>query len=183
MCFLDVWFVCFCSLTFAGKWLVICFYPMDFTFVCPTEIVDFNSKYEAFKAINTELLFVSVDSKFTHLAWMGTPVNKGGIGQLNFPLVADITKSMSRDYGVLIEDGEDAGVALRGMFTIDPQGVLRASVVHDLPVGRSSEEALRVVKAFQYTEANGVVCPGTWKGEGDKTLVADPEKTAENFGN
>ena len=123
---------------------------------------------------------VSVDSKFSHLAWSKMPRNKGGLGGCSYPLVADITKAISKDYGVLIEDGEDAGVALRGLFIISPEGKLRQITVNDLPVGRSVDEVLRLVTAFQYTDEHGVVCPANWK-PGAKTMIDDPEKSQAYF--
>ena len=123
---------------------------------------------------------VSVDSKFSHLAWSKMPRNKGGLGGGNYPLVADITKAISKDYGVLIEEGEDAGVALRGLFIISPEGKLRQITVNDLPVGRSVDEVLRLVTAFQYTDEHGEVCPANWK-PGAKTMIDDPEKSQAYF--
>jgi len=121
-----------------------------------------------------------VDSKFSHLAWSKMPRNKGGLGGCSYPLVADITKAISKDYGVLIEDGEDAGVALRGLFIISPEGKLRQITVNDLPVGRSVDEVLRLVTAFQYTDEHGEVCPANWK-PGAKTMIDDPEKSQAYF--
>src|SRR3954462_3925340 len=155
---------------YKGKWVVLFFYPLDFTFVCPTEIIAFGEKAKDFKAVNAEILGVSVDSQFTHLAWRNVPRNDGGLGQLDYPLVADLNKSIARDYGVLIED---AAIALRGLFIIDPQGVVRAATIHDLPVGRNVDEALRVIKAFQCVEKHGEVCPANWT-EGKPTMKADP---------
>ena len=123
---------------------------------------------------------VSVDSKFSHLAWSKMPRNKGGLGGCNYPLVADITKAISKDYGVLIEEGEDAGIALRGLFIISPEGKLRQITMNDLPVGRSVDEVLRLVTAFQYTDEHGEVCPANWK-PGAKTMVDDPEKSQAYF--
>ena len=121
-----------------------------------------------------------MDSKFSHLAWSKMPRNKGGLGGCSYPLVADITKAISKDYGVLIEDGEDAGVALRGLFIISPEGKLRQITVNDLPVGRSVDEVLRLVRAFQYTDEHGEVCPANWK-PGAKTMIDDPEKSQAYF--
>ena len=121
-----------------------------------------------------------MDSKFSHLAWSKMPRNKGGLGGCSYPLVADITKAISKDYGVLIEDGEDAGVALRGLFIISPEGKLRQITVNDLPVGRSVDEVLRLVTAFQYTDEHGEVCPANWK-PGAKTMIDDPEKSRAYF--
>lgn len=149
---------------YRGKWLVLFFYPLDFTFVCPTEITALSQAYEQFKALNTEILGVSVDSKHSHRAWINTPVSENGLGQLNFPLASDITKTVARDYGVLIEE---EGVALRGLFIIDPEGELKYQVVNHNDVGRSVEETLRVLQALQ----SGGLCPMNWK-PGDKHLVA-----------
>lgn len=147
---------------YKGKWVVLFFYPLDFTFVCPTEILEFNSKAEEFKKKNAQLIGASIDSVFSHKAWSDLPQDKGGIGKLSFPLISDLTKKISQDYGVYLED---MGVALRGTFIIDPEGKVRAATLHDLPVGRSVEETLRVLNAFQ----TGELCPVGWK-PGDKTL-------------
>ena len=147
---------------YLGKWLVLFFYPLDFTFVCPTEIRGFNSRLSEFNDLNTEILGVSTDSVFSHRAWIRTPVAEGGLGGLAYPLASDITKQVARDYGVLIED---KGVALRGLFIIDPEGILRYQVVCDLNVGRSIDETLRVLQALQ----SGGLCPMEWH-PGDKTL-------------
>ncbi|GGG04478.1 peroxiredoxin [Paenibacillus abyssi] len=149
---------------YRGKWLVLFFYPLDFTFVCPTEITALSSAADEFKKLNTEILGVSVDSKHSHRAWINTPVNDNGLGQLNFPLAADITKSVARDYGVLIEE---EGIALRGLYIIDPEGELKYQVVNHNDVGRSVEETLRVLQALQ----SGGLCPMNWK-PGEKTLLA-----------
>jgi peroxiredoxin (alkyl hydroperoxide reductase subunit C) len=149
---------------YKGKWLVLFFYPLDFTFVCPTEITALSQAAEEFKNLDTEILGVSTDSKHSHRAWINTPINDNGLGQLNFPLAADLTKSVSRDYGVLIEE---EGIALRGLFIIDPEGELKYQVVNHNDVGRSVEETLRVLQALQ----SGGLCPMNWK-PGQKTLVA-----------
>ena len=162
---------------YKGKWVVLFFYPLDFTFVCPTEIIAFSDRYADFKAIGTEVLGVSVDSQFTHLAWRNTPRNNGGLGELAYPRVADLNKSIARDYGCLIEE---SGIALRGLYVIDPKGVVRAAIVHDLPVGRSVDEVLRVIKAFQFVEKHGEVCPANWT-EGKATMKADPKGSKEYF--
>lgn len=142
---------------YKGQWLVLFFYPLDFTFVCPTEITGYSKKYEAFKELGADVLGVSIDSEHSHKAWIN-----GDLGKLNFPLAADLTKSVSNDYGVLIEE---EGIALRGLFIIDPQGIVRYSVVHDLNVGRSVDETLRVLKALQ----TGGLCPVDWE-EGENLL-------------
>ncbi|MEI7012545.1 peroxiredoxin [Leptospira licerasiae] len=161
---------------YKGKWVVLFFWPLDFTFVCPTEIIEYDAKIDEFKKIGAEVLGVSVDSAFTHLAWKNTPRKQGGLGDIRYPLIADITKSIARDYGVLLE----GGMALRGTFIIDPAGVIRQSTINDLPVGRNIDEAIRLVKAFQYVEKHGEVCPANWD-EGKKTMKADPEKSKEYF--
>ena len=142
-----------------GKNVVLFFYPLDFTFVCPTEIIEFNRKLEQFKELNTEVVGVSVDSQFTHLAWKNTPVKEGGIGNVQYPLVADLTKQIAKDFGVLFED---AGVAFRGTFLIDREGVVRHAVVNDLPLGRNIDDAVRMVKALAHFEEHGEVCPANW---------------------
>ncbi|MCC7509015.1 MAG: peroxiredoxin [Planctomycetes bacterium] len=144
---------------FKGKWVVLFFYPLDFTFVCPTEIVAFNDHIAEFKKLNTEVIACSVDSKFSHLAWNQTELAKGGLGGVSYPLLSDLTKNISRDYGVLLEQ---AGIALRGLFLIDPDGVLQHQTVNALNVGRSIKETLRVVKAFQWSKQHGDVCPANW---------------------
>lgn len=147
---------------YRGKWLVLLFYPLDFTFVCPTELTTFSDRYDDFEAIGADVLGVSTDSVYSHRAWLQTSREKGGVEGLRYPLAADSTKSVSRDYGVLIED---KGVALRGLFVIDPEGILRYKVVHDLNVGRSAEETLRVIQALQ----TGGLCQAEWR-PGQKTI-------------
>lgn len=145
---------------YKGKWLVLFFYPLDFTFVCPTEIIAMSNAAPTFEALNASILGVSVDSKFSHRAWLNTPQKEGGLGKLHFPLATDITKSVSRDYGVLIEE---EGVALRGLFIIDPEGEIKYQVVHHHDVGRNVDETLRILQALQ----SGGLCPANWKpGEG-----------------
>jgi len=160
---------------YSGKYVVLFFYPLDFTFVCPTEIIAFSDRIEEFKKLNTEVIGVSVDSHFSHLAWINQPRKTGGLGGLNYPLVADLTKQISRDYGVLLEN---AGIALRGLFIIDPKGVVRQVTINDLPVGRSVDETLRLVQAFQFTDKHGEVCPANWK-EGSATI--NPAKANDYF--
>lgn len=162
---------------YKGKYVVLFFYPLDFTFVCPTEIIAFNDRAEEFKAINTELLAASVDSKFTHLAWINTPRKSGGLGPMKIPLIADITKQLSRDYGVLLED---SGIALRGLFIIDDKGILRQITINDLPVGRSVDETLRLIQAFQFTDKHGEVCPAGWT-PGKATIKPDVKDSKEYF--
>lgn len=149
---------------YSGKWLVLLFYPLDFTFVCPTELTTFSDRYDDFLGIGADVIGVSTDSVFSHRAWLRTARDKGGVADLRYPLASDVTKSVSHDYGVLIED---RGIALRGLFVIDPEGVLRYKVVHDLNVGRSAEETLRVIQALQ----TGGLCQAEWK-PGQKTLSA-----------
>ncbi|KAG9225671.1 hypothetical protein CCMSSC00406_0007528 [Pleurotus cornucopiae] len=163
---------------FLGQWVVLLFYPMDFTFVCPTEILAFNDALEQFKQLQTTVLGVSTDSQFSHFAWSQQPRKQGGLGpDLRLPLVADRNMQISRDYGVLIEE---EGIALRGLFLIDPKGTLRQITVNDLPVGRSVDETLRLIKAFQFTDKHGEVCPANWT-EGEKTIKADPKDSLEYF--
>jgi peroxiredoxin 2/4 len=146
---------------YKGRWLVMFFYPLDFTFVCPTEIIAFSDATEKFRGVGADVLGVSIDSQYVHRAWIKTPRDKGGLGDLNYPLAADLTKEVSRKYGVLIED---KGIALRGLFIIDPKGILQYQVIHNLDVGRSVDETLRVLQAFQ----SGGLCPANWKpGQGN----------------
>ncbi len=143
---------------YKGKWVVLFFYPLDFTFVCPTEILEFSKKADEFKKKNAQVISVSTDSVYSHKAWC----EQGGLGKLNFPMVADLTKKISHDYGVLLED---KGIALRGTFIVDPEGKVRVGIVHDLQVGRNVDETLRVLTAFQ----TGELCPVSWT-PGEKTL-------------
>jgi peroxiredoxin (alkyl hydroperoxide reductase subunit C) len=149
---------------YRGKWLVLLFYPLDFTFVCPTELTTFSDRYEDFEAIGADIIGISTDSVYSHRAWLQTPRDKNGVEGLKFPLAADSTKRVASDYGVLIED---KGIALRGLFIIDPEGILRYKVVHDLNVGRSAEETLRVIQALQ----TGGLCQAEWK-PGQETIKA-----------
>lgn len=159
-----------------GKWVMLLFYPLDFTFVCPTEVLAFSDDAAQFRTLNCEVFGVSVDSKFTHKAWVETPRGEGGLGgTLNLALLSDLTRQASRDFGVLLEDD---GVALRGLFLIDPHGVVVHETTNFLPVGRSSKEALRVLKAFQFVAEHGdQVCPANWN-EGDDAMVATSEGMA-----
>ena len=153
-----------------GKHVVLFFYPLDFTFVCPTEIIAFNRKLDEFKKRGVEVVGVSVDSQFSHFAWKNTKPENGGIGDIQFPLVADLSKNIARNYGILF--GEE--VALRGLFLIDKDGIVRHCVINDLPLGRSVDEALRMVDALQFFEENGEVCPANWhKGEDGMAPSAD----------
>lgn len=153
-----------------GKYVLLLFYPLDFTFVCPSEILAFNKKLAEFKSKNCEVIGVSVDSKFTHLAWKNTPVEKGGIGNIQFPLVQDLNKTIAKSYGILLNDS----VALRGLYLIDPTGTVRHCIINDLPLGRNVDEALRMVDAVQFSDTHGEVCPANWK-KGDDAM----EPTAE----
>jgi peroxiredoxin (alkyl hydroperoxide reductase subunit C) len=159
--------------SYRGKYVVLFFYPLDFTFVCPSEILAFNREVKTFARKNTVLLGVSVDSQFSHFAWRQTPVNKGGIGEIGFPLVADLDKKIARAYDVLLNDA----VALRGLFLIDTHGVVRHQVVNDLPIGRNVDEAIRTLDALQFTEEHGEVCPANWK-EGDEAMKPTAEGVA-----
>ena len=162
---------------FKGKWLCLYFYPLDFTFVCPTEITAFSDRAEEFKRLNCEIVGCSIDSQFSHLAWINTPRNKGGLGDLKYPLLADTTKKIANDYGVLLE----SGIALRGLFLINPQQKISYSVTHDLGVGRSVDETLRVLEAFQSVEKTGEVCPAGWT-KGSNTMKPDPKGSQDYFG-
>ena len=162
---------------YRGKYVVLFFYPLDFTFVCPTEIIAFSDAAAEFQRRGAQVLGVSVDSKYTHLAWIQTPRKAGGLGGINYPLISDLNKSISRTYGVLLEN---EGVALRGLFLIDQEGILRHAVVNDLPIGRSVPEAIRVLDAWQHFEQNGEVCPANWK-PGEATMQADPVASKKYF--
>jgi peroxiredoxin 2/4 len=159
--------------TMRGKHVLLYFYPLDFTFVCPTEILAFDRKIEEFRKRGVEVIGVSIDSKFTHWAWRNTPVELGGIGQIRYPLVADLDKSISRDYEVLI----DESVALRGLFLIDKEGIIRHAVINDLPLGRNVDEAIRMVDALQFVEKYGEVCPANWK-PGEDAMAPTSEGVA-----
>ena len=161
---------------YKGKYVVLFFYPLDFTFVCPTEIIAFSDRAKDFEDLGVQLLGVSIDSHFSHLAWRNTPRNEGGIGEIAYPLVADLNKPIAEAYDVLLP----GGIALRGLFLIDKDGVVRHQVVNDLPLGRSVDEALRMVKALQFVEANGEVCPANWQ-EGARTIKPNPADSKEFF--
>ncbi|KAK6635621.1 FAD-dependent monooxygenase prx3 [Polyplax serrata] len=161
---------------YKGKYLVFYFYPFDFSFVCPTEIIAFSNQYEEFKKINTEVIGCSTDSHFSHLNWTTVSRKSGGIGQIKYPLLSDFTKKISRDYGVLLED---LGASLRGLFIIDGKGTIRHMSVNDLPVGRSVEEVLRLVKAFQFNDKHGEVCPASWQP--DKESIKPNVKDSKTF--
>ncbi len=157
-----------------GKYVVVFFYPLDFTFVCPSELIAFDHRLAEFSARGVEVLGVSIDSQFTHLAWKNTPVNNGGIGQVKYTLVADIKHEIAKAYDVEL----DGGVALRGSFLIDRGGIVRHQVVNDLPLGRNIDEMLRVIDALQFTEEHGEVCPAGWK-KGDAGMGASTEGVAK----
>ncbi|KAM7499936.1 hypothetical protein LguiA_024350 [Lonicera macranthoides] len=160
------------------KYVILFFYPLDFTFVCPTEITAFSDRHAEFDKINTEILGVSVDSVFSHLAWVQTDRKSGGLGDLNYPLVSDVTKSIAKSYGVLIED---QGIALRGLFIIDKEGVIQHSTINNLAIGRSVDETKRTLQALQYVQENpDEVCPAGWK-PGEKSMKPDPKLSKDYF--
>ena len=157
-----------------GKYVVVFFYPLDFTFVCPSELIAFDHRLQEFTQRGVEVIGVSIDSQFTHLAWKNTPINKGGIGQVKYTLVADVKHEIARAYDVEL----DGGVALRGSFLIDRAGIVRHQVVNDLPLGRNVDEMLRMIDALQFTEEHGEVCPAGWK-KGDTGMNASPDGVAD----
>ncbi|KAI4348905.1 hypothetical protein L6164_009570 [Bauhinia variegata] len=160
------------------KYVILFFYPLDFTFVCPTEITAFSDRYSEFEKLNTEILGVSVDSVFSHLAWVQTDRKSGGLGDLRYPLISDVTKSIAKSYGVLIPD---QGIALRGLFIIDKEGVIQHSTINNLAIGRSVDETLRTLQALQYVQENpDEVCPAGWK-PGEKSMKPDPKLSKEYF--
>jgi len=162
---------------YRGKYVVLFFYPLDFTFVCPTEITAFSDRHADFAKINTEILGVSVDSQFSHLAWVQTDRKEGGVGDLAYPLVSDLKREISKKYNVLTDDG----VALRGLFIVDKEGMIQHSTINNLAFGRSVEETLRTLQAIQYVQENpDEVCPAGWK-PGDVTMKPDPKKSKEYF--
>jgi peroxiredoxin (alkyl hydroperoxide reductase subunit C) len=162
---------------YLGKYVVLFFYPLDFTFVCPTEITSFSDLYDQFAAINTEVLGVSVDSEYAHLAWLQTQRDDGGLGDLNYPLISDLTKKISQSYNVLTVEG----TALRGLFIIDTKGIVQHLIVNNLDFGRNVSETLRTLKAIQYVQSHpDEVCPANWQ-PGDPTMLADPVKSKEYF--
>lgn len=163
---------------YRGKYVVIFFYPLDFTFVCPTEITAFSDRYDAFKNLNTEILGVSVDSQFSHLAWIQTDRKSGGVGDLAYPLVADLKKEISTAYNVL---DPEAGIALRGLFIIDKEGVIQHATINNLAFGRNVDETLRILQAIQHVQSHpDEVCPAGWQ-PGDKTMNPDPVKSKDYF--
>nr|VDC93309.1 unnamed protein product [Brassica oleracea] len=160
------------------KYVILFFYPLDFTFVCPTEITAFSDRYAEFEKLNTQVLGVSVDSVFSHLAWVQTDRKSGGLGDLNYPLISDVTKSISKSFGVLIHD---QGIALRGLFIIDKEGVIQHSTINNLGIGRSVDETMRTLQALQYIQENpDEVCPAGWK-PGEKSMKPDPKLSKEYF--
>jgi peroxiredoxin 2/4 len=164
--------------SYHGKYIVLFFYPLDFTFVCPTEIIAFSDRYNEFKDLDTEILAVSVDSEYSHLAWIQTDRKMGGLDEINYPLVSDLKKEISLAYNVL---DPNLGVALRGLFIIDRSGILQYSTINNLSFGRSVDETLRVLKAIQHVQANSnEVCPVDWQ-PGSKTINPDPAKSKEYF--
>ncbi|KAK6737412.1 hypothetical protein RB195_019862 [Necator americanus] len=162
---------------YKGKYVVLFFYPLDFTFVCPTEIIAFSDRVAEFKNLNVAVLACSTDSVFSHLAWVNTPRKHGGLGEMKIPILADTNHQIAKDYGVL---KEDEGIAYRGLFIIDPKGILRQITVNDLPVGRSVDETLRLVQAFQYTDKHGEVCPAGWT-PGKDTIKPGVKDSKEYF--
>jgi peroxiredoxin 2/4 len=157
-----------------GKYGLVFFYPLDFTFVCPSELIAVDHRVDAFKALNVEVIGVSIDSKFTHNAWRNTPIDQGGIGKVKYTLVADITHDIIRSYDV----ETPGGVALRGAFLIDKSGVVRSQLINDLPLGRNFDEIIRLFEALQFNEQHGEVCPAGWN-KGDKGMTATPDGVAK----
>lgn len=167
---------------YKGKYLILFFYPMDFTFVCPTEIIAFDNAYEEFKKMNCEIVGISTDSVYCHLAWTQSPRKEGGLGPMKIPLIGDVSHDISKAYNVLITSGENKGVDLRGTFIIDPNGILRISSYNDLPIGRSVAEFKRLLEAIQFHAEHGEVCPANWQ-KGEKTIKPEPKKSLEYFSN
>ncbi len=161
---------------FKGKWTFLLFYPLDFTFVCPTELLAFSDRLDEFHKLGAVVVGASIDSKFSHFAWTQQPRKQGGIEQLRFPLLSDMNRTLSADYGVLT----DEGVALRGLFLIDPDGVVQHATVNNLGVGRSVDEAIRVLQAFQHVREHGEVCPANWK-PGEATMKPDTTESKSYF--
>lgn len=162
---------------YKGKWLIIFFYPLDFTFVCPTEIIAFSDRVDEFKKLNAEVVACSCDSHFSHLAWMQVPRNEGGLGDMKIPVLSDFNKKIAESFGVLCPE---SGVAFRGLFLVDPNGEIRHTLVNDFPVGRNVDEALRTLKAFQFVEEHGEVCPAGWD-EGKDTIKPDVKDSKSYF--
>lgn len=162
---------------YKGKWVVLYFYPLDYTFVCPTEITAISDANDQFAKLGAQVLGCSVDSQFSHLAWMQTPRNKGGLGDMKHPLIADLTKQIGADYGVLLP----GGMTLRGLYIIDPDQNVRIEIVNDLGIGRNVQEVLRVLAAVQTVDKTGEVCPANWT-DGADTMKPDPTGSQEWFG-
>nr|CAD7411848.1 unnamed protein product [Timema cristinae] len=162
---------------YKGKYLVLLFYPLDFTFVCPTELIAFSDRIEEFQAINCNVIAISCDSQFSHLAWINMPRNKGGLGDMKIPIIADKSGNIAKRYGVY---DEETGIPFRGLFIIDNGQTLRQITINDLPVGRSVDETLRLIQAFQFTDSHGEVCPAGWK-PGNKAMAPDPIRSQEYF--
>lgn len=158
---------------YRGKYVLLFFYPLNFTFVCPTEILAFNRAVPQFEESNCQLIGISIDSHFSHLAWKNTPQENGGIGPIRYPLVSDLDKTISTNYQVLL----DSGIALRGLFLIDRDGIVRHQVVNDLPLGRNVNEAMRILHALQFTEKHGEVCPANWQ-QGEDAMKPTAEGVA-----
>lgn len=171
----------FCLIKFSDytfkAYVILFFYPLDFTFVCPTELTAFSDRFNEFAELNTEILAISVDSQYAHLAWSQMDRSQGGIGPLNFPLISDLKRDISQKYNILNEEG----LPLRGLFIIDKEGIIQHALVNNLDVGRNVDETLRVLQAIQYVQKNPTeVCPVNWK-PGDKTIISDPIKSKEYF--
>ena len=165
------------SSDFNGLWKILFFYPKDFTFVCPSEIIAFNDRRKEFRDLGCELIAASCDTEEVHLAWCRTPRSRGGLGDMDIPILADVTKSMSAEFGVLLED---KGYPLRGLFLVDPDNIIQHITINAAPVGRSVDEALRVLQAFQFNAEHGEVCPANWK-PGEATMVGNPDESLAYF--
>nr|YP_009297916.1 thiol-specific antioxidant protein [Plocamium cartilagineum]AOM67854.1 thiol-specific antioxidant protein [Plocamium cartilagineum] len=162
---------------YLGKYVILLFYPLDFTFVCPTEITAFSDAYESIQNLNAEVLGISVDSEYAHLAWLQTDRDSGGLGDLNYPLVSDLNKNISVSYNVLTEEGK----ALRGLFIIDKEGIIQHALINNLDFGRSVDEALRVLKAIKYVQTHpDEVCPANWQ-PGNPTIISNPKESKNYF--
>lgn len=173
----DQEFKTICLSDYLGKYVILLFYPLDFTFVCPTEITAFSDTYESFQKINAEILGISVDSEYSHLAWLQTDREAGGLGDLNYPLVSDLTKKISTSYNVLTEEGK----ALRGLFIIDKHGIIQHALINNLDVGRNVNEALRILKAIEYVQEHpDEVCPANWQ-PGQPTIISTPKQSKDYF--
>lgn len=169
----------FSLMHYRGKYIVFFFYPLDFTFVCPTELHAFQEALEEFEKRNTQVIGCSVDSAHSHYAWLNTPKNKGGIEGIDYPLVSDINKTICQDYGVLVPN---EGIAYRGLFLIDKEGIVRHQLINDLPLGRSVHEVLRVIDALQHFEKHGEVCPANWS-QGKKAMKPNHTELANFYAN